>query len=81
MTTKDHVRAAMTKHPNWYAEDIADILNCTPEYVRATARRYQWSFKSRQHIPHIRIPLEWIEKARAKGETQRQTLDRVFGLK
>jgi len=81
VTTKDEVRVAMTKHPDYFAEDIAELLGCCPEYVRATARRYQWSFKPRRHVPHIRIPLEWVERNHIKGETRRQTLDRIFAVR
>lgn len=78
MTTKDEVRALMSSRPNWYAEDIAEKLDCTPGYVRATARRYQWRFKSRLQQPHTRIPTAWIEKNQRLGETMRETLDRIF---
>lgn len=81
MVTKDDVRAAMNAHSSWYAEDIADLLRCTPEYVRATANRNGWTFKPRLHVRHVRIPQEWVDRAKRKGETQRQTLDRIFGLR
>lgn len=70
----------MTAKPDYYAEDIADLLKCTPEYIRATARRNGWKFKPRLHIAHIRIPVEWIDRNRQSSETTRETLDRLSNL-
>lgn len=39
MTTKHDVIAAHKKHPELHSSDLARILGCASEYVRATAKR------------------------------------------
>lgn len=39
MTTKWQVIATHRQHRDWDDQQIADHLDCTPEYVRATAKR------------------------------------------
>jgi hypothetical protein len=39
MTTKHHVIAMFHKHPGITSTEIADKLDCSAEYVRATLRR------------------------------------------
>lgn len=39
MTTKHEVLALHREHPDWTGPQIAEKLDCTPEYVTATFRR------------------------------------------
>lgn len=40
MATKDQVIDLNREHPDWTASEIAEALDCMPEYVHATAKRY-----------------------------------------
>lgn len=43
MATKDDVIRLHRKHPDWTPQEIAEHLECMPEYVRATAKRQSLS--------------------------------------
>ena len=44
MTTKQQVIDLNLKHPTWSMRDIAEYLDCTPEYVCSCKRRYGLKF-------------------------------------
>lgn len=79
-TNKDEVRAIMRRHPRWGSRDIAELIGCTEEYVRATCKRYGWILPTMGRVPQMKIPLEWVDNAKLKGETTRQCLERLFCL-
>lgn len=44
MASKQQVIDLSIKHPTWTARDIAEHLDCLPEYVRSCKRRYGLKF-------------------------------------
>lgn len=44
MATKQQVIDLNKRHPNWTARDIAEELDCMPEYVASCKQRYGLKF-------------------------------------
>lgn len=49
MTTKQDVIDLNKRHPNWTMREVADELDCMPEYVAACKRRYMLKFPKATH--------------------------------
>lgn len=88
-TNKDEVIAVHRQHPDWYAGDIADFLDCQPEYVRATARRYDLVLpKANRNGGILRTTergaaitdLKFLRKAVVEGDPLPSILERIDDL-
>jgi hypothetical protein len=85
MANKHEVIRLHRQNPTWAATRIADELDCSSAYVRATAQRNSLILPSaghyvsarRQALAKAKVDAEFLEKAVLAGDPTREILVRV----